>query len=113
MNRFLILVLVIALSFSPLFGYCQEEERGPGVNGWVLPSDEDTLWGMITYDGFYVYHKKSKYEPATKFFLKNIKAYRIGDIIWQYECFDILQPDRKSTRLNSSHRIASRMPSSA
>ena len=90
MNR--LLLLLLAFSFGPLLSFCQDDEKGPGVNGWVLPKDGDTISGMITYDGFYVYHRKTKYEPATKYFLKNIKAYRIGDIIWQYECFDIIQP---------------------
>ena len=30
-----------------------------------------------------------------------------------FRLFDILKPDRKSTRLNSSHNVPSRMPSSA
>ena len=32
---------------------------------------------------------------------------------WNVEVFCLVEVDRKSTRLNSSHRIASRMPSSA
>ena len=35
------------------------------------------------------------------------------ELVDLYDTSDVEVPDRKSTRLNSSHRIASRMPSSA
>ena len=35
------------------------------------------------------------------------------NVPWSQVFYDVLRIDRKSTRLNSSHRLTSRMPSSA
>ena len=37
----------------------------------------------------------------------------LGFWLQRFKAFKTLGPDRKSTRLNSSHRLESRMPSSA
>ena len=61
-----------------------------------------------------------KYEQGI--LINNMPAYvihhlREGDIltvnIWEEKVSEKIPPDRKSTRLNSSHEIPSRMPSSA
>ena len=57
----------------------------------------------------------SSYEEAKELFISanDIDCKNNGDI-FDYDVFiNLLQQDRKSTRLNSSHTLASRMPSSA
>ena len=46
-------------------------------------------------------------------FLNDI-LYQFDHEVWEgFRFWDLVMPDRKSTRLNSSHTLASRMPSSA
>ena len=47
--------------------------------------------------------------------MAKIEEYRqlIQEILTTYSQIDFGNPDRKSTRLNSSHALTSRMPSSA
>ena len=54
-------------------------------------------------------------KKAVKKFHKNLSKFRCekDDLIAKLNESNKLVKDRKSTRLNSSHRIASRMPSSA
>ena len=61
-------------------------------------------------------HSLSSTEPAhlaAEFFAKNVAARTNGRVQIQVFPGEQLGPDRKSTRLNSSHERISRMPSSA
>ena len=66
---------------------------------------------------FTVFYEKKVQEKAIKLEYttqKEIKKQTIISIIVLYlPCFILVPLDRKSTRLNSSHKVQSRMPSSA
>ena len=60
----------------------------------------------------YVRVEANSYYDGGDFTLSNGEQYRDGDDVW-VEVLPVKWLDRKSTRLNSSHKVQSRMPSSA
>ena len=70
----------------------------------LLPRKQCTLSGDILLDGQDLLHAQRKE-------LRKLHGAKIG-VVFQ-EPMSSMDPDRKSTRLNSSHPTTSRMPSSA
>ena len=89
------------------------------ANNWIfrlqqeLKRADSALFVTLTYDNpplSYSYVRPTVYKPDVQKFFK-----RLRKIPRDYSKQSIVtgKPDRKSTRLNSSHEIPSRMPSSA
>ena len=79
----------------------------PGVDDWF----ETT---KLNYGVDYQNGRKTSFEPIPDTWkkMRDILVYWAGKNVDGFRC-DVAEIDRKSTRLNSSHRNTSRMPSSA
>ena len=87
---------------------------GKGMECAVKQNDDMELVAVFT-----------RRDPATVKTLTDVKVYNVDQLLSMQDKIDVLvlcggsatdlpkQTDRKSTRLNSSHRHTSRMPSSA
>ena len=94
MKRILNIIIIILLSAICLTGTAQKIAVKSNLLGWATATP--TLGAEIGLDDRWTLNTHIYYNPFT--FRDNRK--------WKHI-------DRKSTRLNSSHRLESRMPSSA
>ena len=103
------------------FGYFDDDNRE-----YVI-TDPKTPWPWINYlgnedffslisntAGGYSFYKDAKFRRITRYRYNNVPMDNGGRYFYINEGGNVWSPtDRKSTRLNSSHTLASRMPSSA
>ena len=65
---------------------------------------------LVAYSGYHLFKIYSDYNTSDKTYEKLQDEYAVDD---SKKDDDSTKGDRKSTRLNSSHKVQSRMPSSA
>ena len=59
--------------------------------GYLIVDEGDTLYGLIRADAHYLYFKQGKRNPYTKYKLKKIDGYMIGEQVYEPECFEVIQ----------------------
>ncbi|MCB9231521.1 MAG: hypothetical protein H6581_07655 [Bacteroidia bacterium] len=59
--------------------------------GYLIKDEGDTLYGLVRSDYNYLYFKKDQKDQYTKFKLKNIKGYMVGDQVYVPDCFEVIQ----------------------
>ena len=70
-------------------------------------------WNLLDNLAFAAEDEKNEAEKIYPEFMETAKKEGFNDIAGLFENLIQVETDRKSTRLNSSHRLESRMPSSA
>ena len=95
--------------FDTLIGSDENNQFSPGLaSSWEMAPDGLSITLKLRND--VTFHDGTKFNAeAVKFTFDSIREPALGS----RAAIDILGPDRKSTRLNSSHERLSRMPSSA
>ena len=122
MKKQLYLSVIISLLFSSVQAQLWVEKmRDPNVNFYDVQQEFNSYWANRPYEKGKGYKQFKRWE-----YLMEQRCYPTGDKKLAAQTFDnfsawenanaamhIIPPDRKSTRLNSSHIPLSRMPSSA
>ena len=111
-------LLWVALLFTALLGlsraFAAEREQGV-IDGLVLaPSDRSAIWlGKSLSILAFLALAEVIALPAYALFFQPVDAALVGGVALADVGIAAVGTDRKSTRLNSSHKTVSRMPSSA
>ena len=88
---------------------------GFGIKDIVLPRPTQIIATLVTrFPAIWPHALQTLYETLVAFAFGIILGVALGVLVGSSRlAYDVTYPDRKSTRLNSSHSQQSRMPSSA